>query len=93
LQLLIEVMPQETTLALSCERTSCHVQLHIRDPGKVMLPEVWAALQNSLRTKTPEVTDLRRYVAQEIITAHGGELVVSDGPKAGILCTIVLPLA
>jgi PAS domain S-box-containing protein len=92
LQLLIEVMPQETTLALSCERTSCHVQLHIRDSGKVILPEGWAALQNSLRTKTPEVTDLRRYVAQEIITAHGGELVVSDGPEAGILCTIVLPL-
>jgi PAS domain S-box-containing protein len=92
LQLLIEVMPQETTLALSCERTSCHVQLHIRDPGKVILPEVWAALQNSLRAETPEVPDLRRYMAQEIITAHGGEVVVSDGAKAGMLCTIVLPL-
>jgi PAS domain S-box-containing protein len=92
LQLLIEVMPQDTTLALSCERTSCHAQLHIRDPGKVIPPEVWAALQNSLRAKTPEVSDLRRYVAQAIITAHGGELVVSDEAKAGMLCSIVLPL-
>jgi PAS domain S-box-containing protein len=92
LQLLIEAMPQETTLALSCERTSCHVQLQIRDPGKVIPPEVWAALQVSLQAKTPEVAELRRYVAQEIITAHGGEMVVSDGAKAGMLCTIVLPL-
>jgi PAS domain S-box-containing protein len=92
LQLLIEVMPQDATLALSCERTSCHVQLHICDPGKVILPEMWAALQNSLQEKTPEVSDLRRYVAQEIIAAHGGELVVSDGVQAGMMCTIVLPL-
>jgi PAS domain S-box-containing protein len=92
LQLLIEAMPQDTTLALSCERTSCHVQLHIRDPGKVIPPEVWAALQISLQAKTLEVADLRRYVAQEIIAAHGGEVVVSDGAKAGMLCTIVLPV-
>jgi len=92
LQLLIEAMPQETTLALSCERTSCHVQLHIHDPGEVIPPKVWAALQISLQAKTPEVGDLRKYVAQEIITAHGGEVVVSDAAKAGMRCTIVLPL-
>ncbi len=92
LQLLIEAMPQETTLALCCERTSCQVQLHIHDPGKVIPPDVWAALRISLQAKTPEVADLRRYVAQEIITAHGGKVVVSDGAKAGMLCTIVLPL-
>jgi len=68
------------------------VQLHIHDPGKVIPSEVWAALQISLQAKTPEVADLRRYVAQEIITAHGGEMVVSDGAKGGMLCTIVLPL-
>ena len=55
-------------------------------------PEVWAALQVSLQAKTPEAADLRRYVAQEIITAHGGEMVVSDAAKAGMLCTIALPL-
>jgi PAS domain S-box-containing protein len=92
LQLLIEAMPQAATLALSCEHTSRHVRLQIRDPGKVIPPEVWAALQISLQAKTPEAADLRRYVAQEIIAAHGGEMVVSDGAKAGMLCTIVLPL-
>jgi PAS domain S-box-containing protein len=92
LQLLIEAMPQDTILALSCERTRCQVQLHIHDPGKVIPPEVWAALQTSVQAKTPEVADLRRYVAQEIITAHGGEMVVSDAAKVGMLWTIVLPL-
>jgi hypothetical protein len=40
----------------------------------------------------PEAADLRRYVAQEIMAAHKGEMVVSDAAKAGMLYTITLPL-
>jgi PAS domain S-box-containing protein len=92
LQLLTEVMPPETTLALSCERSNCHVQIQIRDPAKVIPPQVWGTLQSSLQAETLGAADLRRYVVQEVITAHGGELVVRDAAKAGMLCTIVLPL-
>jgi PAS domain S-box-containing protein len=92
LQLLIEAMPQDATLTLGGDRTTSHVQLYIRDLGKVIPPEVWAALQVSLQAKMLEAADLRRYVAQEIITAHGGEIVVSDAAKEGMLYTITLPL-
>jgi PAS domain S-box-containing protein len=92
LQLLIEAMPQNATLTLSGSRTSCHVHLYIRDLDKVIPPEVWAALQISLQAKTLTAADLRRYVAQEIIAAHEGEMAVSDTPKAGMQCTITLPL-
>ena len=92
LQLLIEAMPRDATLTLSGGRTSCHVQLYIHDMETVIPPEVWAALQVSQRAKIPEAADLRKYVAQEIITAHGGEITVSDAATSGMLCTIVLPL-
>jgi PAS domain S-box-containing protein len=92
LQLLIEAMPQEATLTLGGGRTASHAQLFIRDLGKVIPPEVWASLQVSLQAKTLEAADLQRYVAQEIIAAHGGEIVVSDAGKEGMLYTITLPL-
>jgi PAS domain S-box-containing protein len=91
LQLLIEAMPPDSSLTLSGARTGCRAHLHIRDLGKVIPPEVWAAFQTPLRAKTPEAADLRRYVAQEIITAHGGEMAVSETPETGMWCTITLP--
>jgi PAS domain S-box-containing protein len=91
LQLLIDAMPPDTTLTLSGGRTGCRVDLHIHDLGKVISPEVWAAFRASLQAKPPEVAELRRYVAQEIIIAHGGEMAVSEAPEGGMRCTITLP--
>ena len=93
LQLLIEAVSRAATLTVSGGRTNYHVQLRIHDPNTAIPPEVWAALQVSLRAKMPEPADLRTYVAQEIIAAHGGEIAVSDDAKVGRLCTITLPLA
>jgi PAS domain S-box-containing protein len=91
-QLLIEAMPQSTTLILGGARADCHVQLQIHDPERVIPSEVWAELQMSLQAETMDAADLRRYVAQEIITAHGGKITVSHAPQAGMQCTITLPL-
>jgi PAS domain S-box-containing protein len=91
LQLLIEAMPPDSNLTLSGGRTGSRVHLHIRDLGKMIPPEVWAAFQTPLRARTREAADLRRYVAQEIITAHGGEMAVSETPETGMRWTITLP--
>jgi PAS domain S-box-containing protein len=92
LLVLIDAMPPEATLTLSGGRTTAHVQLYIRDLSRAIPPSVWEALQVSSRAKMPEAADLRRYVAQEIMAAHKGEMVVSDAAKAGMLYTITLPL-
>jgi PAS domain S-box-containing protein len=92
LQWLIEAMPRDATLTLSGCRTSHHVQLHIHDLKNVIPPEVWAAFPVSPQPKLPEAADLRKYVTQEILTAHGGEIAVSDVTKSGMLFTIALPL-
>lgn len=92
LQPLIETMPCDATLTLSGRRTTSHVQLCIHDRGKVMPIEGWAALQISPQETVPEAADLGKYMAREIITAHGGEVAVRDEPGMGMMCTITLPL-
>jgi signal transduction histidine kinase len=92
LQRLIDAVPQDATLTLSGGRTSCHLQLQIQALNKPLAPQVWGALQQSLRGKIPDPADLGMYVAQEIIAAHGGQLSVSNDARAGVLCTITLPL-
>jgi signal transduction histidine kinase len=92
LQHLIEAMPRDATLTLSSRRTPSHVQLCIRDLGKVIPIEDWDALQISPQATIPEAADLGKYMAREIMTAHGGELAVRDEPGTGMMCTITLPL-
>jgi K+-sensing histidine kinase KdpD len=92
LQRLIAAMPRDTTLTLNGERATRNIRLQIHALTKAIPPEVWTALSKSLRAEIPDPADLRLYVAQEIIAAHGGALAVSDDAKAGVLCTITLPL-
>jgi PAS domain S-box-containing protein len=92
LQLLIEAMPRGATLTLSGRRSASHVQLWLRDPGKMMPIEGWVAFQDSLQGATQEAADLAKHLAREIIRAHGGEVQVRDEPGAGMMCTITLPL-
>ena len=92
LQHLIEAMPQDATLTLSGRRTASDVQLCIRDLGKVIPAERWAALQLSSQATTMEAADLGKYMAQEILTAHGVKVAVCDKSPEGKMCMITLPL-
>ena len=92
LQPLIEAMPRDATFTMSGRRSSSHVQLWIRDLGKMMPIEGWIALQESLQVPPLEAADLGKYLAREIIRTHGGEVEVRDEPGAGMTCTITLPL-
>jgi nitrogen-specific signal transduction histidine kinase len=92
LQILFEAVPRHTTLTLKGGRTSAHIHLQIHDLNRVIPPEVSAVLQRSLRATTPEPTDLRPYIAQTIVAAHGGEITICHDAKASLLCTVTLPL-
>jgi signal transduction histidine kinase len=92
LQLLLEALPRGATLSLSGVRTSCHVQLCIHDPNQAISPQTWEGLQATLWAKTPEPAELRTYVAQAIVSAHGGEIGLSANAQAGLMCVITIPL-
>jgi signal transduction histidine kinase len=60
----------------------------------VVPAEAWAAFRIALQATNPGAgLDFSVYVAREIITAHGGEVAVTDEPGTGVLCTVTLPLA
>lgn len=93
MQRLIEALPRDGTLTVHCRRTTSHVHLSIYDTEKAVPAETWAALQTSLQATNPEgEVDFGVYVAREIITAHGGELTVTEAPDTGMRCTVTLPL-
>ena len=93
MQRLIEALPRDGTLTVHGRRTASHVHLSIHDIGKAVPAETWAALQTSLQATNPEgEVDFGVYVAREIITAHGGEVTVTEAPDTGMRCTVTQPL-
>jgi PAS domain S-box-containing protein len=90
---LIEALPQGGTLTLHSWRTSTHLHLSIRDLNNVVPADARAALQTALQATNPEAgVDFGVHVAREIITAHEGQVAVTDEPGTGMMCTVTLPL-
>jgi K+-sensing histidine kinase KdpD len=80
-------------LTIHGRRTTSHLHLNIHDVDKVVQADAWAALRTALQMTNPETgLDFGVYVAREIITAHGGEVAVTDAPDIGMICTVTLPV-
>jgi PAS domain S-box-containing protein len=93
MQRLIEAIPRDGALTLHGWRTISHVHLSIRDIDKAVPAEAWAGLQTSLQATNPGAgLDFGVHVAREIITAHGGEVTVTNEPGTGMICSVTLPL-
>jgi len=92
-QRVIEAIPEKGTLTIHGQRTISHLHLSIHDIDKVVQANAWAALRTALQATNPEAgLDFGVYVAREIITAHGGEVAVTDAPGIRMICTVTLPL-
>jgi PAS domain S-box-containing protein len=93
MQRVLETIPENGTFTLHGQRTISHLHLSIHDIGQVVPAEAWAAFRIALQATNPGAgLDFGVYVAREIITAHGGEVAVTDAPGTGTLCTVTLPL-
>jgi PAS domain S-box-containing protein len=92
-QRVIEATSEKGTLTIHGRRTTSHLHLNIHDVDKVVQADAWAALRTALQMTNPETgLDFGVYVAREIITAHGGEVAVTDAPDIGMICTVTLPV-
>ena len=93
MQCLTDVIAENGTLTLHGRRASSHLHLSIHDSGKAIPADAWATFRTALQATNPEAgLDFGVYVAREIITAHGGEVAVTDAPGTGMVCTVTLPL-
>jgi two-component system, sporulation sensor kinase E len=87
----IETMPPGENLTLRGWRTSSHVHLTVHHSGKALQTNALPQPLRLSRTAAVEPSHLRLYVAQEIITAHGGAFEASSAPGEGMTFTVTLP--
>jgi len=66
--------------------------LVVRDNGKGIPPEKLASIFEPYFTTKPEGNGLGLWIAQQIVTAHGGTLQARNDPAGGAVFTILLPL-
>ena len=89
----IDAMPHGGMLTLRGERTASEVRIEVRDTGHGIPVEHLALLFTPFHTTKPDGTGLGLYVAQQIVTAHGGKIAVTSTLEQGTTFTVTLPLA
>ena len=89
----IEAMPDGGTLTLTGQRTANQVHLHVRDTGGGIPVAQRAEIFEPLYTTKASGTGLGLYIVQEIVTAHGGRVMVESVEGHGTTFIITLPRA
>jgi signal transduction histidine kinase len=87
----IEAMPDGGTLRLECASTATEVHLRIRDSGVGMSTAQVPQIFEPLFTTKPGGTGLGLYIVREILTAHGGQVVVESVEGQGTTFTLTFP--
>ncbi len=64
----------------------------VSDNGPGIPPEKLASIFDPYFTTKAEGSGLGLWIAQQIVTAHGGSLQAQNGPAGGAVLTMRLPL-
>ena len=88
----IEAMPPGEHLTLRGWRTASHVHLTVHHSGKNLKANALPRPLRLSKATAVEPAHLRLYVAQEIVTAHGGVFGASSAPDEGMTLTMILPI-
>ncbi|HEV2209596.1 MAG TPA: ATP-binding protein [Verrucomicrobiae bacterium] len=68
------------------------LRITVQDNGPGIPAEKLAAIFDPYFTTKPEGSGLGLWIAQQIVTAHGGSLTAQNNPSGGAVFTVVLPL-
>ena len=82
------------TLWLKTVRSNDHVEIHIRDNGTGMPPDVIEKIFNPFFTTKPtnQGTGLGLSISSDIVRRHGGNIAVQSEPGEFTEMTITLPV-
>jgi two-component system, sporulation sensor kinase E len=78
-------------IAISLSSSRCAALITIRDNGTGLPPEAGGALTDSRFTTKRGGSGLGLYASRIIISQHGGELSIADGPGGGCVCSVSIP--
>jgi signal transduction histidine kinase len=88
----LDAMPQGGTVTITGQRTAAaQVQLHVQETGSGIAPGQLGQIFEPLYTTKPGGTGLGLYIVQEIMTAHGGQVVVQSAVWQGTTFTLTFP--
>ena len=68
------------------------ISITVRDSGQGIPPEKLASIFDPYFTTKTEGSGLGLWIAQQIVTAHGGSLRVENAPGGGAIFAMLLPL-
>lgn len=87
----LDVMPDGGELAVSATAGPVDLSIEVADSGPGLSPEARQRAFEPFFTTKSNGTGLGLAIVERIATAHGGDIVASDGPLGGAAFTIRIP--
>ena len=88
----VQAVERNGLVEVSVARVGDAISVAIRDNGPGISPEKLASIFEPYFTTKPEGSGLGLWIAQQIVTAHGGTLKAENRSERGAVFTILLPL-
>jgi signal transduction histidine kinase len=89
----IQAVERKGRIEVSAAMADGMVCVIVSDNGPGIPPEKLASIFDPYFTTKAEGSGLGLWIAQQIVTAHGGALKAQNGPTGGALLTMCLPLS
>jgi two-component system sensor histidine kinase HydH len=88
----VQAVERNGLVEVSTAHVGDAISVAIRDNGPGIPPEKVASIFEPYFTTKPEGSGLGLWIAQQIVTAHGGTLRAENRPERGAVFTVLLPL-
>ena len=88
----MQAVERQGRIEVSARIAGDMLALVVRDNGQGIPPEKLASIFDPYFTTKPEGSGLGLWIAQQIVTAHGGTLQAQNDPDGGAIFTLRLPL-
>jgi len=88
----LQAVERKGRINVRVRETDAAVVLAVSDNGPGIPPEKLASIFDPYFTTKPEGNGLGLWIAQQIVTAHGGTLKAQNAPDGGAVFAMLLPL-
>jgi two-component system sensor histidine kinase HydH len=88
----LQAVERQGRVEISARYRQPFIEVVVRDTGSGVPPEKLNTIFEPYYTTKPDGSGLGLWIAQQIITGHGGSIQAVNAPNAGAIFTVCLPL-
>jgi two-component system, NtrC family, sensor histidine kinase HydH len=88
----IQAVERQGKIEVTADLVQASILVKVTDNGSGIPQEKLASIFDPYFTTKPEGSGLGLWIAQQIVTAHGGSIQAWNGPSGGAVFAMVLPL-